>query len=109
MEAGQNKIIKLSRTVASLQEFIQANVAVVPNPSPNVPLPSAVPEETLADNTTQREGESGTAHDEGFTIVEEGAKPVRRAMYPAHCFNTFAILEEEDEQESTSLVGHVGL
>ncbi len=59
---------------------------------------------TPADNTTQREGGSGPTHDDGFTIVEGGAKPARRTIYPVHCFNKFAILEEEDEQESTFLV-----
>lgn len=102
-EADRTKILELSRTVASLQEFIQANVAVVPNPSPIVPLITAVPS-TPADNTTQGEDGSSTVHD-GFTVVSGGAKPARQAIYPTHCFNRFAILEEDDEQESTFLVG----
>lgn len=94
LEEQDEKLTTLTNTVASLQELIQANVAV--------PSPSAAPTTPAAAATVT----APSSVSDGFTPVRRGAKPVKKAIYPVHCYNRFAILtEEDDEQESTLLVG----
>lgn len=47
----------------------------------------------------------GTPESTNFTTVRGGARPVPRTIFLTHCFNRFAILEEEEEQQSTFSVG----
>lgn len=52
-------------------------------------------------------GSGGVTPDNtGYTEVRGGAtaRPVRQLIYPTHCFDRFAILEEDGEQQNTFLV-----
>ena len=106
LKAGEKKIADLTRTVETLQEFIQANIVASSTHDPQVrSVASASPTPSAA--MTSAPANVSLPPDSGFTTVRDGAKrrPAPRALYPTHCYNRFAILEEEDEQQDTYLVG----
>ena len=95
---GSNKIAELSETIAALKARIDnrdsrsaAHNITSPQSAANTTPPS------LENNISQPESD--------FTVVRRGAQPKRRIIEPTKCSNRYQILEEDDEPESSYLVG----
>lgn len=41
-----------------------------------------------------------------FNSEKGGERPARHAIYPTHFFNRYALLEQEEEQQNSFLVGY---
>ena len=95
---GNNRITELSQAVDSLKARLDAQALCSDAPrsaSPHTAVQAAPP--------SQETHVSLPAAD--FVTVRRGAKPTRRVIQPTKCSNRFQILEEEDEPESSYLVG----
>ena len=92
---SNNKIAELSQKVdalkATLDETTEARQPRLLTPAP----PNPPPENNHVSSQS----------DDSFQLVRQGAKPIRRVIQPTKCSNRFQILEEQDEPESSYLVG----
>ena len=95
LTTSNDKITELSRKVDALMTTLSERQ---PRPAvrPATPAPAHPPPTSQA---------AASQPDDGFQLVRQGARPTRRVIQPTKCVNRFQILEEEDEPESTYLVG----
>ena len=96
---GGRKITELTQTIKELKERLQSqecrSKAATTTTAPSAPLARSAPLSNAAPSPVET----------GFTPVRRGGKTVRPIIQPTVCSNRFKILEEEDEPESTFLVG----